>query len=553
MLNASHEITSRRYGIYWKRLLIVAMMTVTLVACNPTRPPQISTGHLQQKIVSNKRVPLPVLQSPVVPLPEPRAKEETYTIVVSNVPVRELLFSLARDAKINVDIHPGIEGKVSINAISQTLPQILSRISTQVNIRYQIKGKVISITPDKPYWQNYRIDYVNMARKSESEVSVATQIATAGGSVAATSKQSTNGNTSKTKVTNTSSNDFWKTIEKNLKILANVDGDKEQTKIVIVNPTSGIVSVKTTQKQHLKIQSFVDRVMESAQRQVLIEVTIVEVELGNRFQAGIDWQRLSNNSGTGSNGISTISNLIGSNLAAAPVFSLAYNRTRSNGSNISATMKLLESFGKVKVISSPKIMALNNQTALLKVVDEKVYFTVELQVETATLNTPERRTFTSQIHTVPVGLVMTVVPQINKEGYVSLNIRPTITRITGFANDPAPALMNANFTNLIPEIQIREMESLLQVANGQTIMMGGLMQNKIDKKTKSLPGLSKYKRINKLLSYRDHDFTKTELVIFIRPTIIKNGSPSSDAYRRYLPKPQGHKRHKRAHVSSKRN
>ncbi len=550
MLNANHEITSQRYGIYWKRLLIVAVMTMTLVACNPARPPQISTGHLQQKIVSNKRVPLPVLQSPVVPLPEPRTKEETYTIVVSNVPVRELLFSLARDAKINVDIHPEIEGKVSINAISQTLPQILSRISAQVNIRYQIKGKVISITPDKPYWQNYRIDYVNMARKSESEVSVATQIATAGGSVAATSKQSTNGNTSKTKVTNTSSNDFWKTIEKNLKTLANVDGDKDKTKLVIVNPTSGIVSVKTTQKQHLKVQSFVDRVMENAQRQVLIEVTIVEVELGNRFQAGIDWQRLSNNSGTGSNGISTISNLIGSNLAAAPVFSLGYNRTRSNGSNISATMKLLESFGKVKVISSPKIMALNNQTALLKVVDEKVYFTVELQVETATLNTPERRTFTSQIHTVPVGLVMTVVPQINKEGYVSLNIRPTITRITGFANDPAPALMNANFTNLIPEIQIREMESLLQVANGQTIMMGGLMQNKIDKKTKSLPGLSKYKRINKLLSYRDHDFTKTELVIFIRPTIIKNGSPNSDAYRQYLPKAQSHKR---THVSSKRN
>ncbi|VAW79248.1 Type II secretion pathway protein D homolog [hydrothermal vent metagenome] len=532
-----------------KNMLVIAIPLLALAACNPTRPPKLSAGHLQPKPNNNIRIPQTVRQSPVVPLPAPKIKEETYTVVVSNVPVRELLFSLARDAKINVDIHPEITGNVSINAISQTLPQILSRVSRQVNIRYNIKDKVISITPDKPYWQNYRIDYVNMSRKSTSEVSVATQIATAGGSVSGSGTSTSKGNSSKTKLTNVSSNDFWKTIKENLKALSSITGDKKETTQVIINATSGIASVKTTQKKHLKVQSFIDRVMTNVQRQVLIEVTIVEVELGNRFQAGIDWQRLSSGAGAGSNGISVISNLIGSNLSAAPTFSLGYNRTKSNGSNISSTMKLLESFGKVKVISSPKIMALNNQTALLKVVDEKVYFTVELEIQVATTTSPERRTFTSKIHTIPVGLVMTVVPQINKDGYVSLNIRPTITRITGFANDPAPALMNATFTNLIPEIQIREMESLLQVSDGQTIMMGGLMQNKIDKKTKSLPGLSKYKRINKLLSYRDHDFTKTELVIFIRPTIIKNGKSKSKLYGRYLSTEQ---KHKRSLVSSKR-
>ncbi len=188
---------------------------------------------------------------------------------------------------------------------------------------------------------------------------------------------------------------------------------------------------------------------------------------------------------------------------------------------------MLEKFGNVRVISSPKLMALNNQTALLKVVDEKVYFTVELDIQAATTTAPERRTFTSKIHTVPVGLVMSVLPQISRNGYVSLSIRPTITRITGFATDPAPALMNQTFTNLIPEIQIREMVSLLQVADGQTIVMGGLMQNRVVKNSQQLPGASRLGKLGNLFKYKDQTFTKTELVIFIRPTIIKNGGVSN--------------------------
>ena len=499
----------------------LSCFALLLASCNATRPPKMSTGHLHLKTVENKNVPAPVLTAPLVPRPTPRVKAETYTVVVSNVPVKNLLFSLARDANLNVDIHAGIKGKVSINAIRQTLPQILERISKQVALRYEFKKQILIVTPDKPYWHNYRINYVNMARKSESEVSVATQIATTGGSINKTGSSSTGGNNSKTKVTNNSSNDFWKTINKNLNAILGEKGTKGTN--VVLNPVSGIVSVKATQKQQQQVQLFIDRVMANAQRQVLIEVTIVEVELGDRFQSGIDWQRLSSNGGTGSNGISVVSNLLGGNLAAAPLFSLGYNKTQGNGTNLGATLKLLESFGNVKVISSPKIMALNNQTALLKVVDEKVYFTVKLEVQEATTTTAEKKTFTSDVHTVPVGLVMSVVPQISKEGYVTLNVRPTITRITGFASDPAPAYMGEKFTNLIPEIQTREMESLLQVADGRTIIMGGLMQNKIDKKTKSIPGLSKFKRLNKFLSYRDHNFTKTELVIFLRPTIVKNG------------------------------
>ena len=169
-------------------------------------------------------------------------------------------------------------------------------------------------------------------------------------------------------------------------------------------------------------------------------------------------------------------------------------------------------------------MALNNQTALLKVVNEEVFFTVELDIREATADIPERRTYTSELHTVPVGLVMSVTPQISDGGFVSLNIRPTISRITGFAVDPAPRLAGADFDNLVPEIQVREIESLLQVLDGRTVILGGLMQNEQVSAKDGVPGLSKIPGVVKLFSYTRDNLVKTELVIFLKPTIVKNGT-----------------------------
>ncbi len=503
-----------------------------LSSCGPARIPPVSTGHLSLPIKNARDLPPPITQVPAVPAPVLQAKPETYTVVVTEVSLKDLLFSLARDANLNIDVHPGLQGKVTLNALNQTLPQILERIAQQVDIRYELKAATLLVGPDIPYWQNYRVDYVSMHRKSVSEVSVATQISTTGGTVSKTAGGATEqGNSSKSKVTNTSSNDFWKTLVENVRILVGdataSSAETSSSPSVLANANSGVLNVKATQKQHHQVQQFVDQVLTNAQRQVLIEMTIVEVELGDHFQAGIDWQRLSSNAGTGRNGISIVSTLLGANLATAPVFRIGYNKTESNGSNISGTLKLLETFGNVKVISSPKLMALNNQTALLKVVDEKVYFTVTQEIQAATTISAERRIFTSEVHTVPVGLVMSVVPQISQNGSVSLNVRPTISRITGFATDPAPAYSSSPFTNLIPEIQIREMESLIQVGDGQTIVMGGLMQNKVEKTDKAIPGTSRWPKLSNLLSHRDHKFTKTELVIFLRPTVIQSGQHSS--------------------------
>ena len=121
------------------------------------------------------------MQTPILPEPTPSTPVETYTVVVNEVPVKELLFALARDAVVNVDIHPSIEGAVTLNAIDQTLNQILDRISRQIDLAYELKDGVLVIGPDLPFLKSYSIDYVNMSRDSSSDIKTSTAVATTAG------------------------------------------------------------------------------------------------------------------------------------------------------------------------------------------------------------------------------------------------------------------------------------------------------------------------------------------------------------------------------------
>lgn len=492
----------------------------------------LSPGHVIDDAPPVAEVPLAVVPEvpPAAVEPEPI---ETYTVVVKDVPAADLLFSLARDAGLDLDLQTSFDRTVTMNAVERPLQEILGRIAQQAGMRYQLLGSNLVIQDDQPYWHNYAVDYVNISRSAESEVGVATQIATTGGSVGEQNSRQggRQGNLSKTVVKNTSHSDFWAALELGLESLVSRNIGASTSPAghdpVIVNRMASIVTVHGSQAEHARVQVYLDRITANAARQVLIEMTIVEVELSDNFQGGVDWQRIA---APGTDGWSLQADLLGANLRTSPFVALDYLNTGSAGNTITAAVRLLQQFGDTRVLSSPKIMALNNQTALLKVVNETVFFTVELDIRDATVNIPERRTFTSEIHTVPVGLVMSVTPQISNSGYVSLNIRPTISRITGFAVDPAPKLAGADFDNLIPEIQVREIESLLQVLDGHTVVLGGLMQNENIEIQEGVPGLSKVPWLGRLFSYSANEVVKTELVIFLKPTIIRNGqAPAGQA------------------------
>ena len=125
-------------------------------------------------------IPAPVASAPVLPRPEQRPDLETYTVVVNDVPVRELLFSMARDARLNLDIENAIDGRVTMNAIDQTLPKILDRIAQQTAIRYRLVDDTLRVQADTPFLKTYSVGYLNMARISSGRVEVSSEISSTG-------------------------------------------------------------------------------------------------------------------------------------------------------------------------------------------------------------------------------------------------------------------------------------------------------------------------------------------------------------------------------------
>nr|VFK56632.1 MAG: general secretion pathway protein D [Candidatus Kentron sp. TC] len=533
-----------------------------LTACAPLppAPPDTpSSGHLHETRpgAPNARVkiPKPVTRIPVLSKPKPSPPLETYTVVVNDVPVEDLLFAIARDAAIDIDIHPDVQGSVTVNAVDQTLPRILERIEGQVAIRHELRGDTLVVMPDTPFLETYRVDYVNMERKSSSQVGTSTKIATSSGGAA----NNGGGNTSNTLISNISTNRFWSTLARNIMAILNGTGakgpsaraqdaeniDPPGSNAVIINAESGLVTVRATAAQHRDIRLFIHRVMANARRQVLIEATIVEVELSDDHQAGIDWETF--NTGAGPRASQSVMGAFPLHLSTSNTtgLTLGYADAPSGSGklDISLTIKLLQQFGNTRVLSSPKIMTLNNQTALLKVVDNEVYFEVELEEkEDEESNTTDLRVKT-RVKTVPVGLLMNVTPQINNQDSVTLNVRPTITRIKEYREDPGVAIIasrlaDSDITSRVPVVQVRETESVLEVKSRRIAVIGGLMQDRIRKERDSVPWLGDLPGIGNLFKYRHRNSVKTELVIFLRPTVIRDASIQTDLsdFHRFLGK-----------------
>jgi MSHA biogenesis protein MshL len=586
-----------------KHCLVMAMALLTM-ACTHESNIKLSKGHIdsqssnqnsaeiKRKPVDVNDIPKPITKPITLPPPKPTVKPQTYSVVVYDTPVKEVLFAIARDSKLNIDIHPSIKGNVTLNAVDQTLPAILERLSKQVDLTYKIENNVLSITPDQPVLRNYKVDYVNISRDTkgfigaDGQISSASQSSGTGGAVNTTSGNGAN-NSSRTSVNSSSSNHLWETLIQNIKDLLN-ETDKEvmvsrfgtesntstdfnqnnsldpngtviqnpttsnqerayQTQqfktlyaaTVIANPETGVISVRATNKQHERVQEFIDKVMGSARRQVLIEATIVEVTLQDSYQAGIDWSRFGN---TANSSGFTFEQSLGPSIDAGTTgFSVGYINPVSSLGSIASSITLLEQFGDTKVLSSPKLMVLNNQTAVLKVVDNLVYFTVQIQQTAGNINSNALNTVTTTPNTVPVGIVMSVTPQISDHNMVNINVRPTITRQIDDVQDPNPELQRLNVVSTIPVIQVREMESILQVQSGNTAVLGGLMEDTIQKNSDRVPGLSKLPVVGKAFKGQNDLTRKTELVIFLRPTVIKSASLESDElanYQQYLPSQQ---------------
>ena len=571
--NASHMRSTRKFGlrISWALIATTVMScagTPHLKGVPATAAPAEKPGDVA--LQPNSAAPLP-------PPPRQSGKSETFNVTVRDVPVADVLFVLARDAHLSLDISPNVVGQVTLIAIDQTLPQILNRIAEQVAMRYEFRDSSIVVKLDTPFDRQYKIDYVNIERESKSASNISTQIqagsngqitiGAGGASGGGGGSSDTTNNNSTAQLSSNTRNQFWRSLTQNVKALvgdnaaltAGTNGGGPQlsaaspaaaspdSSFVVANAETGLLLVRATSRQHERVQQFLDVMLRSAHRQVLIEATVAEVQLSDQYQQGINWQKLNSGSfkatqqpmgpaplpggsvpGSGPGGITYPPST--TPLPNPSLLVLQYvSAPGSFLGNVSAAVSLLESFGTVKVLSSPKLSVLNNQTAFLKVVDNRIYFTINVQVTPGTtVGTQPLVTYTSTPATVPVGFVMSVTPSIDENGMVSMDVRPTISRILDYVNDPNPALAQANVVSQIPEIQTREIESLLRVRSGDIAVMGGLMQDVLNKSSDEVPFVGRIPWLGNLFKYRNDTHTKSELVIFLRPVVIRDASLDGD-------------------------
>lgn len=501
----------------------------------PAGPPDQATHDTPES--SGEHPPAAALPPSTAGQPPPAPPSPGYSLSVNRISVEQLLIAIARDADLDLDVHPGVTGVVTLNAIDEPLPRLLDRITRQTGLRFELDGHRLAVMPDTPVLRSYRIDYVNLSRAMKGEVATSTQISTSS-SALGDARHNDGGNASLTKIETLSANRFWETLETNIRTLLkeherfiqrrhcddmrrsaeSADAqatpsceDAVEADFIVSNRETGTLMIRATSAQHTRIAEFLDLVQAAAHRQVTIEATIVEITLADGYKQGIDWNRLNSpNASLRPRGADTDAS------ALSPTITYL-------SSLLDIKLDLLESFGTVKVLSSPRLSVLNNQTAMLKVVEEVVYFLVDASTTTYDDSSREKITATTTPQSVSVGMVMALTPQIGADGHITLNVRPTISSISSFRDDPNPSL--GAIPNRVPQIRTREIESVLRLADGEVAILGGLMEDKIDYDTGRIPLFGAIPVLGELFTRRDNSVRRTELAIFLRPRIVARDAP----------------------------
>ena len=490
--------------------LSIPVMALSLAAgcAGPVQSPPVP---------DHARIPPPVLTPPPVSAPASPPPVETWSVAVEDVPVRELLFALARDAGVDMDVDPGIEARVTMNAVDAPLPLLLERISRHAGLRVEVESGALVARRDEPVLRIYSIDYVPFVRETLTVNEMGTGI----GSGIGAGADDENG--SAANVTARTEHRFWDALVESVRaVLGEEPGGAAH---VFAHRETSLIAVRARAVGHREVALLLDRILASAHRQVLIEATIVEVDLDDRFRSGVDFSRVFDD-------VEIEAGLLGGNLANPPIARLSIP-------DLSLTVRLLSEFGDVRVLSTPLVMALNNQTAIVKIAENRVFFTSEVRTETS--ETTVERSVQTKLHTVPVGLILLVTPSVAADDEVILNIRPTVTREIGFVVDPNPELAAAGVVSRIPEIAIREIESVLRLRSGEVAVLGGLMREESREDTAGVPLLSRLPGIGSAFRYRDRQQDKTELVVFLRPTVVREPRLAGGLrkFRRWWPSPDG--------------
>lgn len=470
---------------------------------------------------------------------------ERFDLNSEDTPAQAFFMALVDQTQHNIVVHPEVTGNISLMLQEVTVAEVLELVSEVYGYTYRRSAAGYIVFPATLQSRIFQINYLDLQRSGTSRTRVSSgQVSEA----RRTGRQSGNliGGQANTQPAIPSQDqqqisgsgietnyaaDFWSELQETLEQM--IGGEEGHQ--VVVNSQTGVIVVRAMPEKLRNIAAYLDTIQDIAQRQVVLEAKIVEVQLSDGFRSGINWVSVSQNSSgdtftlgqlapppgftgdpadLGGTPVdlqpgNPITGFAGSTLGGA--FTMAFDVGDFN-----AFLELLEQQGETRVLSSPRVSTLNNQKAVIKAGTDEFFVTdVSSNTVTGTSSTTSR-----DVELTPFfsGIALDVTPQISADGEVTLHIHPTVSEVS----DQQKILTVSGETDTLPLAfsEIRESDSIVKARSGQIIVIGGLMRNSMTDESFGTPMLSKIPGVGNLFKSRRSVERKTELVILLKPIVI---------------------------------
>ena len=456
--------------------------------------------------------------------------ESRFDLAVNNAPASQVFMGLVENTPYGMVVHPDVTGTMSLNLKNVTVDEAMLAIRrvygfefTREGGRYYVHGR------GGLQSRVFPVNYLNLTRRGKSDTRVTsgelTQTNTSGASGGSSSER-----VSSIHVETDSQADFWKELKESLTTLIGTEAGRQ----LVVNPQASTVIVRAMPDELRLIEEYLGITQITLNRQVILEAKIIEVELSDRFQTGINWAKaqgtstfsqtgggpvfggsgLSDIAGSGGNLLGTLPNGLATS-AFGGVFSVA-----TNAGNFSAFIELLKTQGSVHVLSSPRVSTVNNQKAVIKVGGDEFFIT---GITNTPISSGNSTVFSTAVKLTPFfsGIALDVTPQIDDSGNIILHIHPSVSEVE--QRDKSYTINGFNSTLPLAASTIRESDNVVRAASGQIIVIGGLMKEGTTEDDASVPFLGELPILGNLFKHKRITRIKKELVIMLKPTVVDNG------------------------------
>lgn len=535
-------------------LLLVCLLAACQTAPKPDDTKQLIERELARALAERKPESVPPAVSAALLQPPSEQKqtapERRFNISVNNAPAAQVFAALASDSRYSILVHPDVTGTITVNLREVTLPEALEAIREVYGYDYRIAGGRVTIQPLTMQTRMFHINYLSAARSGRSGTRVVS-----GSIVSSNNASSASGSTTGAEGTSVQTDnkaDFWTELTDALKII--VGGGEGRS--VIASPQSGVIVVKAMPAELRAVENYLRLSQIAIEREVMLEAKIVEVQLNDGYQNGINWVAMAHANqarlGTGvdnsqvlmgpyskpgtigapydPNTGTYVNNTVG-NVIATPIVGsingLIQNSPLSGvlglsfmTNNFSAVLSFLETQGTIHVMSSPRIATLNNQKAVLKVGSDD-YFVTNITTTTTSSATGNTVSPTINLQAFFSGISLDVMPQIDAEDNVMLHIRPSVSVVT--ERNKQINLGTAGVFNLpLASSRTNETDSIVRVREGNIVAIGGLMEQVQTNDSAKVPVLGDAPVVGELFSQGKKALQKRELVVLLKATIIRN-------------------------------